>query len=112
MSDKTFLLIDNKWLVSSEDVNRVDSMLSVQEFTNKSDVPSGVLDISDDNITADSYRAAQEISNYASSGGAIELSWSGLERVAKHDRYAHRKGVPQAVRDHNRQIESYSWTRK
>lgn len=112
MSDKTFLLIDNKWLVSSSDVEKVDSMLSVQEFTNKSDVPSGALDISSDTVTADSYRAAQEISNYASIGGAIELSWSGLERVAKHDRYAHRKGIRQAVRDHNHQIDSYSWIKK
>ena len=109
MSQKTYLLIDNKWLLDSQDVNHVDSMLSVQEVTDKESVPSHVMDITSDTITPDSYRAAQEISEFSDS---INLSWSGLERVRNIDCYAHRHGIKDAVRDHNIQIESYSWTRK
>ena len=111
MSDKTYLLIDNKYLLDSEDVESVDSMFSVQEISSKSDAPSHALDITSDTITAQSYRAAQEISDKAN-GGGIELSWSGLERVAKHDRYAHRHGVSEALRDHNHRISDYSWGQK
>jgi len=107
MADKpNKILIDNKYLLSEDDVESVSALFEVKVIENDSEIPAGVKDMSGDDITADSYSASQTISEYAKAG-AIELTPEGIDKCYENANYAHTKGIPAAVANRNAQFYSY-----
>jgi hypothetical protein len=109
MAKEKLLLIDNKWLLAEEQVESVSSMLTCVEVSDRSQVPSGVLDMSRDAVDRSSYLASQQVSMYSQNGG-IELTFAGKEALYRNANYAHTKGVAEAQSDRN--AEYYSWRSK
>lgn len=107
MADKpNKILIDNKFLLSEDDVESVSALFDVKIIENESEIPAGVKDMSTDDVTADSYSASRTISEYVK-GGAIELTPQGIDKCYDNAQYAHTKGIPEAVSDRNAQFYSY-----
>ena len=100
------ILIDNKFLLSEDDVESVSALFDVKIIENDNEIPAGVKDMSTDDITAGSYEATQHISEYVKAG-AIELTPSGIDKCYDNAQQAHRKGIPAAVANRDAQFFSY-----
>ena len=107
MADKTKkILIDNKFLLSEDDVESISGLFDVKIIEDESEIPAGVKDMSTSEITDGSYAATQYISDYVKAG-AIELTAEGIDKCYDNAQYAHTKGIQQAVDDRNVQFYSY-----
>lgn len=100
------ILIDNKILISEDDVETISALFEVKMIESESEIPAGVQDMTSEEITAGSYAASKVISEYAKAG-AIELTPEGIDKCYENAQYAHTKGIPAAVADRNAQFYSY-----
>ena len=104
-TEKKYILVDGKYLLNADHVESVGSIHTVEEFSDKSQAPSGATDLTTDSISDSSYRAASYVSMYETAG-SIELNMVGREIMYNIDQYADRKGVAAAMVD--RSI-AFSW---
>ena len=100
------ILIDNKFLLSEDDVESISGLFNVKIIEDESEIPAGVKDMSTNEITDGSYAATQYISDYVKAG-AIELTADGIDKCYENAQYAHTKGVQKAIDNRNAQFYSY-----
>ena len=93
-----YILVDGKYLLNADHVESVGSMHTVQELGDKSDAPSGATDLTNNNITDQSYQAATDVSIYEAAG-SLTLNMSGREIMADITDNADRQGIKAAITD-------------
>lgn len=109
-NDKQFLLIDQKFLLNRDHVDRVGFMHSAKELSasEKQSLPKGIHDLSSGVVTAETWHAFQAAKTIIGSGG-VELTLEGQFFAAEVDNNAHLKGVQAASKQ--RDSIFFGWTR-